>query len=113
VAVVLRETPEQTFEPVVQQLVAQFAAELPEFAKLPKGDQKGLYKTAFATMAKDVSKTLALYQIPAPAQAAHLLTISCHRVVKDALARNPKSFEDGRLVRGLCQMCADFISSMS
>ncbi len=113
VALVLGDTPEQTFLPAVQQLVAQFAAHLPGFTKLPKDEQQSVYKSAFSTMAKAVTRALALYQIPAPDQASHLLTLSCHRVVKDALSRNPKSFEDGRMEQGLCRLCADFISTMS
>lgn len=109
--IVLRETPEQTFEPAARQLVEQFAAELPEFAQQSKEDQKGLYKMAFATMAKAIKQALALYRVPAPGQVSHLLTLSCHRVVQDALARNPETFHDGRLVQSLCRLCAEFLAS--
>lgn len=105
------ESLEDSVRAIVQQLVSAFAKSMPSMASMSKADRDAVYRAELKRMA-DASRTLMTqHNVPGAAQAAHVMTLSCSKVVKDAMSHATESFTDGRLEGALYRLCLDFVRS--
>lgn len=104
-------TLEDEITDIVHPLVAAFSEHLPSMKTMSKGEREVLFRAELKRMADASQALLTRHKVPGPAQAAHILTLSCNKVVKDAVSNAPESFTDGRLEKALCRMCMGFVKS--
>lgn len=105
------ETLEEAVGAVVNRLVSAFANSMATMESMSKADRDAVYRAELKRMA-DASRTLMTeHNVPGAAQAAHIMTLSCSKVVKDAMSNAPESFTDGRLQGALFRLCLDFVRS--
>ncbi|MCA9706297.1 MAG: TetR/AcrR family transcriptional regulator [Myxococcales bacterium] len=104
-----REALEPALGAVVRRLVAAYAQSLSSMSDLPKDDRDAIHRVELRRMAESSKEILARHGVSDPAQSAHVMTLSCNKVIKDALRHAPESFSDGRLEQALCKLCMDFI----
>jgi hypothetical protein len=76
---------------------------------MEKTDRDAFHRAEFRRMAKASEALLARHRVPDPPHAAHVMTLSCSKVVKDAFRHAPEAFGDGRLVGAMSRLCLDFI----
>lgn len=106
-----RETLEEAITSVVRPAVAAFAAFVPTMAGMPQADRDAINRVELKRLAVASEAMLARQQVPDPAHVAHVMTLSCDKVIKDAMRHAPESFSDGRLEQALCRLCLDFVRS--
>ena len=80
-------------------------------AGMPQGERDKLHRAELDRMAKASTAMLKRHKVPAPSHVAHVMTLSCDRVVKDVIRSAPESFADGRLEQALYRLCLDFVRS--
>jgi len=94
---------------LIRQLVSTLAAALPAMASMPTSERETLQRTELKRLAAGSEALLARHQVPLAGHAAHVMTLSCDKVIKDAIRTAPESFSDGRLEHALHRLCLDFI----
>jgi hypothetical protein len=94
---------------VVRPIVAAFAALIPAMASMTPAERDAKSRAELKRMAAASKVMLAEHQVPDPPHAAYVMTLTCDKVIKDALRNAPESFSDGRLEQALCRLCLDFI----
>lgn len=107
-----REGLEDSIAVVVRQLVSAYAQRMPAMVAMSELDREAFHRTQLKRMAQASHSLLTRHQVPDPGPAAHVMTLSCNKVVKDAVRHAPESFADGRLERALCGLCLDFVHSV-
>lgn len=105
------DTLEEDVGAIVGQLVSSFARALPSMASMSKADRSAVQRAEFKRMAEASRELMANHHVPGADQAAHVMTLSCSKVVKDAMSHATESFTDGRLEQALCRLCLDFVRS--
>lgn len=105
------ETIEDGFTSVLRPLVSAIADVLPSWASMPQADRDAIFRVELKRMAAACATMLTRHQVPDPPQVAYVMTLSCDKVLKDALRHAPESFTDGRLEQALCRLCLDFLRS--
>lgn len=104
-----RETLEDGITSVVRPLLATFAALMPTLPSMPQADRDAINRVELKRMAVASEAMLANHQVPDPPRVAHVMTLSCDKVIKDAMRHAPESFTDGRLEQALLRLCLDFV----
>jgi hypothetical protein len=84
---------------------------LASMASMPAADRDALYRSELKRMATDSQAALSRHGVPLAGHAAHVMTLSCDKVIKDAMRSAPESFSDGRLEQALHRLCMDFIQA--
>jgi hypothetical protein len=95
----------------VRQLVSALAGHLPAMASMPQAERSKLHRLELDRMAKASTAMLERHEVPDASHVAHVMTLSCDRVIKDVMRSAPESFADGRLEQALCRLCLDFVRS--
>jgi hypothetical protein len=80
-------------------------------AGMPQADRDAIHRAELKRLAEACKAMLDRHQVPDPPHVAHVVTLSCDRVIKEAMRNAPESFADGRLERALCRLCLDFVRS--
>jgi hypothetical protein len=80
-------------------------------ASMPQAERDALHRAELKRLAKASKAMLARHQVPDPPHVAHVMTLACDRVIRDAMRSAPESFADGRLEQALCRLCLDFVRS--
>lgn len=96
---------------VLRPLVSTIAAVLPSMSGMPQADRDAIFRVELKRLAAATEATLARHDVPDPPQVAYVMTLSCDKVIKDAIRHAPESFTDGRLEQALCRLCLDFLRS--
>ena len=78
---------------------------------MSKADRNAVQRAEFKRMAEASRVLMANHHVPGADQAAHVMTLSCSKVVKDAMSHAADSFTDGRLEKALCRLCLEFVRS--
>ena len=94
---------------MINRLVSSFAHNLESMAQMPKGDRDAIHRVELKRMAEGCAAVLEQHGIPDPLHLAHVMTLSCDKVIKDAKRHAADSFSDGRLERALYQLCIEFV----
>lgn len=94
---------------VVRQMVGSIAKSLPAMADMPSSDRSAILRVELRRMAKTSEVLLERHHVAEPGHLAYVMTLSCDKVIKDALRHAPESFSDGRLARALHRLCVDFV----
>jgi hypothetical protein len=95
----------------VHEFVSALAGHLPSLAGMPQSERDAIHRVELDRMAKASEAMLARHQVSDASHIAHVMTLSCDRVIKDVIRSAPESFSDGRLERALCRLCLDFVRS--
>lgn len=104
-----RETLDEAILSVVRPVVSVFAGLIPTLASMPSADRDAINRVELKRMAMATQAMLARQQVPDPPRVAHVMTLSCDKVIKDAMRHAPESFSDGRLEQALLRLCLDFV----
>jgi hypothetical protein len=99
------------FWPKPGQMVATFASIVPSMAGMPQADRDAIFRVELKRLAAASEAMLTRHQVSDPPQMAYVMTLSCDKVLKDAIRHAPESFSDGRLEQALCRLCLDFLRS--
>lgn len=94
---------------MINRLVSSFAHSLESMAQMPKADRDAIHRVELKRMAEGCAAVLEQHGIPDPPHVAHVMTLSCDKVIKDAKRHAADSFSDGRLEQALYQLCIDFV----
>ncbi len=94
---------------VINRLVSSFAHSLESMAQMPKADRDAIHRVELKRMADGCASVLEQHGIPDSPHVAHVMTLSCDKVIKDAKRHALDSFSDGRLEQALYQLCIDFV----
>lgn len=78
---------------------------------MPQADRDAIFRVELKRLAAATEAMLARHHVPDPPQVAYVMTLSCDKVIKDAIRHAPESFSDGRLEQALCRLCLDFLRS--
>ncbi|MCX4239792.1 helix-turn-helix domain-containing protein [Paraliomyxa miuraensis] len=106
-----RESLEDAIALVVRALVAKFAQLLPSMTGMAQADKDAINRMELRRMAQAFTQMLEDHGIPDPGHVAHVMTLSCDKVLKDAIRNAPQSITDGRLEGALCRLCVDFVGT--
>ena len=82
---------------------------LPSTSSMPTADRDAIYRGELKRMVTDSQAALSRHGVPLAGHAAHVMTLSCDKVIKDAMRTAPESFSDGRLEQALHRLCLDFL----
>jgi hypothetical protein len=80
-------------------------------ASMSTSEKDAIFRAELKRLAAGSEAVLARHQMPMPGHAAHVMTLSCDKVVKDAIRNAPESFLDGRLEQALYRLCLDFVKT--
>jgi AcrR family transcriptional regulator len=103
-----RETLEEAILSVVRPVVSVFAGLIPDMASMPQADRDVINRIELKRMAQASAAMLARHQVPDP-HIAHVMALSCDKVIKDAMRHAPESFSDGRLEQALLRLCLGLV----
>lgn len=86
------------------------AALLPSMANMSAEERDALHRLELKRMATASQALLTRHGVPLAGHAAHVMTLSCDKVIKDAIRNAPESLSDGRLEPALVRLCLDFLA---
>jgi hypothetical protein len=84
---------------------------LPSMQHMSTAEKDAIFRMELKRLAMSSQALLSRHRVPLAGHAAHVMTLSCDKVIKDAIRNAPESFSDGRLEQALLRLCVDFIQT--
>lgn len=105
------ETLEDGLIALLRPLVSTLADLLPSMQHMSTAEKDAIFRMELKRLATSCQALLSRHRVPLAGHAAHVMTLSCDKVIKDAIRNAPESFSDGRLEHALHRLCIDFVSN--
>jgi AcrR family transcriptional regulator len=106
-----RETLEDGITALLRPLVSTLTDLLPSMQHMSTAEKDAIFRMELKRLATSSQALLSRHHVPLAGHAAHVMTLSCDKVIKDAIRNAPESFSDGRLEQALLRLCVDFIQT--
>jgi AcrR family transcriptional regulator len=106
-----RETLADGIIALLHPLVSTLADLLPSMQHMSTAEKDAIFRMELKRLATSSQALLSRHRVPLAGHAAHVMTLSCDKVIKDAIRNAPESFSDGRLEQALHRLCMDFIGN--